>query len=138
MRRLAGRRETVAIDDPQLVWLCTKIYAAQPPTVKLWPFAKHWFGRAFKLLAAHFGLAEGDGVGITPASLRSGGATHLVDSDVPLDRIRWIGRWASQKMLEVYVQEIAASSVLPGLSASNRARIFQYAAGFNEALLCIR
>ena len=50
-----------------------------------------------------------------------------------LDFTRWRGRWAgpTSRTLEVYIQEVAAHSVLPGLDVAHRQRvlIFAQAAG---------
>ena len=51
-------------------------------------------------------------VGLTLASLRAGKATDLYMSGVPLDRIRFEGRWKSMHTLEHYIQEAAATTVL--------------------------
>ena len=48
-----------------------------------------------------------------------------------LDLTRWRGRWAgpTSRTLEVYIQEVAAASMLPGLDAVHRQRVLSFAQG---------
>eukprot|EP00959_Pyramimonas_sp_CCMP1952_P147167 3080193-Pyramimonas_sp.AAC.1 len=78
-----------------------------------------------------FGIKHSDKVGITPASLRPGGATfwyRLTDSP---DWVRYRGRWLSSRMLEIYIQEAGASTLLADLPSPLRSkvRLFAEAAG---------
>ena len=43
------------------------------------------------------------------ASLRGGGATWLYETSRDLGTVRWRGRWAAARTLEVYIQMIAAN-----------------------------
>ena len=82
------------------------------------------------------GIPTSDGIGITPGSHRGGGATALFESTGSLDFVRWRGRWSSQsRTVEIYIQEISASSVLPALSESARAKVFMYAQGAHAVAL---
>ena len=42
--------------------------------------------------------------------------------------VQWRARWRQLKSMEVYIQEIAALSVMPALSCVERERIRQFAA----------
>ena len=67
------------------------------------------------------------GVGMTPAFLRSGGATfwyHVTDSP---DFVRFRGRWANLRMLQVYIQEVAASTFLNNQPEETREHIRAFA-----------
>ena len=46
---------------------------------------------------------------------------------VPLDLIRWLGRWGTMRTVEIYIQEVAALSALQNLPVSARARIAVFA-----------
>ena len=67
---------------------------------------------------------------MTPASLRAGGATWLyVETDAP-DKVRFRGRWMSARMLEIYIQEVAADSFYNTLPQEDREMIELFASGF--------
>ena len=61
--------------------------------------------------------------GFTPASLRAGGATHLLETGVPISNIRFAGCWASEKAMSVYLQEAEAASTLLSMSGSSVDRL---------------
>ena len=71
---------------------------------------------------------RGDACRLAWSSLRGGGATFLHQAGVPLDMIRWRGRWGSQRTVEIYVQEVAALSVLRDVPLAARLRIALFAA----------
>ena len=48
--------------------------------------------------------------------------------------VRRRGRWASAKVMEVYLQEIAASTFLPALPPEQKRPVFLFAAGFQKVL----
>ena len=58
--------------------------------------------------------------------MRGGGASFLYAMDVPLQRIQWLGRWAQQRTLEIYVQEVATMRFLDSLSgiAADKVQMF--------------
>ena len=69
-----------------------------------------------------------DGFGITPASHRGGGATLSFERTGDLELTRWRGRWSStSRTLEIYIQEVAAASVLPSLDARHRELVLRFA-----------
>ena len=63
------------------------------------------------------------GTGITPSSHRGGGATWFFQATGNLELTRWRGRWQQNRTLEVYLQEVAAASLLPELSPDARRRV---------------
>ena len=48
--------------------------------------------------------------------------------------VRRRGRWASARVMEIYLQEIAAVTYLPALQADQKKRIFAIAVGFASVL----
>ena len=83
--------------------------------------------RSWAHLAAFFGIAAADKVGVTLASLRAGAATALYRSGTSFDEIQWRGRWRSRRTLEVYIQEVGALSLLATSEASQRSKITERA-----------
>ena len=79
-------------------------------------------------LVAFFNVPVTDGVGLTPAFHRGGGATLCFERTGNLEQTRWRGRWAStSRTLEIYVQEVSAASVLPALDARHRELVRRFA-----------
>ena len=110
MRRLNARREFVKIDDPLFFRLARLIKEWYAPDRKVWPDSYANFVLAHRALLRYFRIPSTDGIGITPASHRTGAATFYFLAGVPLDYIRWHGRWQSGRTLEIYIQEASAST----------------------------
>ena len=134
MRRLSARREHVRIEDPdilelarlliQVPGLCGPFLVRQRQALE---------GNARKLLE-FFGVQWQDHFGLTLASLRGGGATYFYLMNVPLDKIRWHGRWSTVRTVEIYVQECAALSLIPGLASEHQLRIARFAAATSSLI----
>lgn len=59
---------------------------------------------------------EIDSLKLSPASLRAGGATWLLDQKVEVSRIRFLGRWSNLRSLEHYLQVARAQQIAIQLS----------------------
>ena len=97
------------------------------PTRKIFKGKASDFRECFDALVRFFGIEPCDGKGITPASLRGGGATWLFQQIGSIELLRWRRRWQQVRTVEIYVQEVAALSVLPALSVPRRFRIRKFA-----------
>ena len=72
---------------------------------------------------------------ILPSSLRPGAATHFFELwGENLPRLLWRGRWASQRTLEHYVQEIVSAQVLMRVETSKVEKIHKLSNMFVEVL----
>ena len=60
---------------------------------------------------------------LSPASLRTGGASLLVEQGVPVANIGFAGCWASEKALSSYFQEAEAASTLLQVSSAQARRL---------------
>ena len=111
-------------------WL-TALYRDLEESQALWPFSPGAFRHRFACLCNSLGLpttgTQGK-LGFTPASLRAGGATALLEATEDIDLVPRRGRWQNFRTLEIYIQELQAASVLPGLSPPVRNRILRLAA----------
>jgi hypothetical protein len=128
MRRIGPRREHVRIDDGPLILALKKVAAGRCLTDFVLNGTQLDFATHFRQLLVGLDLPYGRGHGLTPASLRAGGATfwyHRFDST---EFVRFRGRWANSRMLEVYIQEVAATSLLQDLPFSVQQRIGRFAA----------
>ena len=124
MRRVAARREHVRVQDPLVLQVMEQWLGGTDASSRLFPISAAYLRVLHDHLVSFFGILCLDGIGLTPASHRAGGATHMFHECNSIDTVRWHGRCAcTSRTLEVYVQEVAALNVLPGLSADAIARI---------------
>ena len=128
MRRLGARREHARVDEPEVVELLEAYLPLLSPEAPVFPGGSAMFRKQLAALMSFFGIPSVEPDGITPASLRPGGATYLYRCTDSPEKVRYRGRWMSARMLEIYIQETAASRLLTGLSSEQRARIVRFAA----------
>ena len=130
-RRQMGKRQVCKIDNELatkwLAWLTSGL----DPDVKLFPSSYGKFLSLFKIALAELGLTH---LGLTPASLRAGRATHLFISGVETSRLRVVGRWKCLETLDHYIQVAASALTLISLNSAevcqlerihSRAGVFQ-------------
>ena len=128
MKRLRARREHLKISCSLTMRLLEAWLRGMPPETVLFDIKPSVFRRLHDAVASHFGFSTQDGIGLTPASHRGGGATTLFERSQDLNLVRWTGRWSSaSRTVEIYVQEIAAASALPRLTESQRVRVASFA-----------
>lgn len=110
-----GRMQTAIVRNKSLIlwleWLCGNL----PDSARLTPIALNHMRKLFQSILRKLSIHK---VGFTLASLRAGKATSMYIEGVPLDRLRFEGRWQSMGTLEHYVQEASAVSVLNSLKPS--------------------
>ena len=99
-----GRAQFSLISDNDTVQWLTWLKHSLPPAVKLWPSTPEAFRSVFKAVLGRSKLS----LPLTPGCLRAGGATYLVTSGLDLGRIKFLGRWSSERTLSCYVQEAVA------------------------------
>lgn len=127
MRRLNARREFVKITDPYVCECIRRYKVGRDPKSRLWKSSYASFSQAHAALVSFFGLSIKEGEGITPASHRTGAATYYFACGESLSWIRWHGRWATERSLEVYIQESAASLFWSQLGQGTKELICQFA-----------
>ena len=122
MRWLSARREFVRVDDMCFTAFVEALLPFLAPG-PLWPLRPLDFRRRLDALFRELRVP-----GLTPASLRAGGATHLFMTTQDMEPVRWKGRWQSLRTVEHYVQEIHCISVLQNMSPTLRDRLAAFAA----------
>ena len=60
---------------------------------------------------------------LTLASFRPGGATHLIAVSESAELVRRRGRWASFRTMEMYLQEVAASTYMNEISEATKEKV---------------
>jgi len=129
----AARRQQAQLDDPLLIAALEQHWGARPRDSFLLacgadkPTAERRFRSAFNAVFTELGFSVRDGLGLTPASLRAGGATHLFRVTQDITAVRWRGRWTNERSLEHYLQEMAAAEVMSELAPAVRSRVLQLA-----------
>ena len=115
-RRTFGRHQFVYIDHAptctSLRWLCGRLSEKE----KLWGCSARSFRTVFKQLCSELQVGH---VRLSPASLRAGGASHLHLTGLEVSRLKFRGRWSSEKSLGHYLQVALARQVqlsMPALS----------------------
>ena len=132
----AARHQCLKIDQPQLVESISFAFGRLGPGALLWPRSGSALRLRFKKLLVAIGLSNGavDGVrDFDLASLRAGGATWLMNVTESPDFVRRRGRWITNKVMEIYVQEVSAMMYLPRLEQGQRENIFAWANSFQAA-----
>ena len=129
MRRVTARRSYTRIDQPGYTDFVEHMIAFFAADANVFPRSYLQFRSAMRALCDELELpSESRRGGLTWGSLRPGGATWLYRITDNPDLVRFRGRWTSQRMLEIYIQEIGASSWLPALPERTRNRVLHLAA----------
>lgn len=102
-----------------LMWLCVGL----PPKTKLWPSTSARFRMMLTQVCQRCQL---ESLRLTPASLRPGGTTEYFIGGTDIQRLKFMGRWASDQTLSSYVQECMARLVWADLSSTLREQVSQY------------
>jgi hypothetical protein len=108
-RAALGRVQVRLVRDAATVRWMTWYMKGLGPDEKFWPFAPSTFNSLLQQGLKFFGL---DGLGITPSSLRAGGATSLLEEGRSIAEIRFAGGWSAEKTLSAYLQEAEAALTL--------------------------
>ncbi|CAE7456050.1 cigA, partial [Symbiodinium necroappetens] len=135
-------RDRVAYVAVQMTRFCVieALFGHLPFDCRLYPGSKNTFrsqwNAVMQRLEIPFKQADKR---VTPGVLRGSGVTHLYLETEGLVKVARRGRWARQKTVEFYLQEVAAQVVLQRLPAQSRARIAglaEFSARLVEAYAC--
>ena len=115
-RAYMGRLQARTVRDGFSVrWLQWLVADCSSETA-LWGRGSDLFGKLLGTALAALGLQN---LGITPASLRAGGATHLLETGVPVANLRFQGAWASERSMSSYLQEAEAAATMLDMSVAS-------------------
>ena len=132
-----ARHQAARLDQPQLLQVIEISFRDLLPGEKLWPASSQTMRNRFqKLVKANRldNFPEGVSRGLDLGSLRAGGASWLLLTSEDSELTRRRGRWITSKVMEIYVQEVAALQFLPKLPRTVRDLIFQGASLFTSFL----
>ena len=96
-----------------LAWWCSD----RKPTSRLFPLSRSSWSNMLVRASHSLGLS---GCRFTPASFRSGGATHRFKIQENLPRLQYHGRWRVARTLEHYLHEAFSALIMLTLSADSK------------------
>eukprot|EP00438_Fugacium_kawagutii_P015828 Skav211387 [mRNA] locus=scaffold2406:234258:241327:- [translate_table: standard] len=132
-----ARHQSARLDAADLVEVAEIAFAKLDGGVKLWPYSGQTYRVRFRSILSALRLPTRAEAGLRvldPGSLRSGGATWVMQTLEDADLCRRRGRWASHKMMEVYVQETMAVQYLRLISPEAKDVVFATAFAFRSIL----
>ena len=132
----AARHQAVRIDQPDVLAI-VELAFERIPNEKLWAASGQTLRTRFRQVCSALGLptsGKGEDLFLELASLRPGGATWLMMTCEDAELVRRRGRWWSQRIVEIYIQEVASLQFLPVLGEPGRNKVFAAVGCFHEVL----
>ena len=119
-RNSMGFGQFVTIRDEATVawlhWLCKQA----PPALRLWDSTRERLTSHFRECLDLLNIPSSI---FSLGGLRAGGATALIIANVEVARIKFLGRWASESSMSVYIQESMSLLVLAQLEPHARSTL---------------
>ena len=133
-RNTAARHQAAKLDSPDLLQFIEACFLDLEPHQRLWPYSGQITLRLrFRCLMRTLNLPTKktrEAKPLDPGSLRAGGATWGLMMTEDSELIRRRGRWISSKTMEIYIQELSASTFLMSLDPEVRNNILYLAKCF--------
>ena len=134
----AARHQCLKVDQPQLVNVIQLAFRGLGPNEKLWDMSASTMRARFDKLIHALGLQKNLVEGVKDfdlGSLRAGGATWLMQVTESPDLVRRRGRWITNRVMEIYAQEVGALLYLPRLPPRLKDNVFAWASKLDEMLV---
>ena len=132
-----ARHQVAKLDQPQLMKVVEMAFYSLSSGQQLWEMSPQTMRLRFKKLLKIVKLDELPrqiSKSLDLGSLRAGGATWLLMTSEDSELTRRRGRWVNNKVMEVYVQEVASVQFLHLLSPDAKRLVLQGVAVFGELL----
>ena len=136
-RGRSAKHQSARIDPCDLVRLITAVYKNFDEEQQIWPYSPSTLRKRFASLMQVLGLDVVRSMNQAPfdlGSLRPGGATDLLFETEDSELVRRRGRWLSARVMEIYLQEVLASTYVSRLPLDVQERIEKLALVFPEVL----
>jgi len=133
-----ARHQTAKADSEDFLQVLELAFGSLADGERLWPFSPQTLRNRFRSLLNALQLPVDSEHGmrcLDLGSLRSGGATFIITMTENSELCRRRGRWASFKMMDIYIQETMALQYMRLIPVQTRDRILQVASSFSEVLL---
>ena len=127
-RYRAARHQSSKVEQPDLMQVVSMGLQGIPMYEKIWTLSGSSLrSRLTKVLQRLELPSTPDAIPrpLTLASLRAGGATWLISESENAELVRRRGRWVSMKVMEVYLQEVTASTFLNDISPDAKWKTLQ-------------
>ena len=122
-RYRAAKHQSGRLDQPDLLEIVRIGFDKLRPSEKLWPFSGSTLRSRLSKILHKLDLPTENHQQPKPislASFRPGGATCMMTVCDNAEQIRRKGRWASQRIMEIYLQEVMASTYLNQISETSK------------------
>ena len=132
-----ARHQTAKADSPDFLQIIEIAFQDLHDHERLWPFSPQTLRNRFKVLLGALDLPSVSRPGsrcLDLGSLRSGGATFAITATENTELVRRRGRWASPKMMDIYIQETMAIQYMKLIPSSSKAKVLEVAAVFDQVL----
>ena len=116
-----GRVQHVCIKTLEIVLYLEWVFGQDSPDEPLYAGSAPSFRRRWDQLLSAFGVDAS--LGLTPGSLRGGGAVRHYKDGMSISNLMWAMRLRSVVTLESYLQEVSAVSVLARVQPAGRQRV---------------
>ena len=111
----AARHQSSKLEPPDLIYVAWMGIGRLKPYEKIWPSSPSTLRRRLDKVLSVLGLptrVENFKKPLTLASFRPGGATFLIGLTESAELVRRRGRWVSLKVMDIYLQEVSATTFL--------------------------
>ena len=115
-RRYLGRRQFSMVNDPDTLEWARWFLDGLNPDQRIFQGSPAELRNILKEALNFLGL---DGLGLTLAGLRTGGATYIFRKDQNVGVLQFLGRWRAANTLHHYLQEGMSAHILANLSAES-------------------
>ena len=135
-RGRATRHQSAKLEPSDLVRVVSAAFESLDREAPLWPFSQQTLRKRLYDVLKCLGLdkAHGRDKALDLGSLRPGGATYLLQVCEDSELVRRRRRWVSPKVMEIYLQEVPASTYLGDLPPAVRYKVLAVAENFARIL----
>ena len=136
-RGRSAKHQAARIDQEDVVTFLAAVYKDAGRNAPLWPFSASTLRKRSSCLLEALQLPSKKLNGVRPfdlGSMRPGGATWLLHATEDSELVRRRGRWLSQRVMEVYLQEAFVATFLEKISPGSRSLIGQCSGAFEMTL----
>ena len=132
-----ARHQTGKADSSDILRVLELAFGTLNETERLWNLGPQSLRNRFKSLlgALHLPIESTSALrALDLGSLRSGGATFIIQSTESVELCRRRGRWANMKMMDIYVQETMALQYMKLIAPASRRFVLDVARLFTHVL----
>ena len=133
----AARHQVGKMEQPDLILVVQLGFGNLAAGEKLWPFTSSTLRHRLRSVLQKLDLPWRAGARpkqLNLASLRAGGATWLISQSESSELVRRRGRWVSQRTMEIYIQEVMASTFMTDIDEACRSKVLKAMNLFLEIL----